>query len=450
MHELRTAILIALTLGVVLGLAACAPREEGPHEEPSATAEARPTRTPRPTPARETREPYEPDCYGAKFEACLTTGVTIDTPGVTAPDCAGTGRRICLVPLGAVRPDLVQHLSEHFLGMGFPLVVVPGLDIPANVADIAYSQADNWKLQEVAVARYLPEGPDWRNVTLIAITPIDIRSKDSPPGSFVFGSRMGATVETWVGVISAFRFDPQTFGEPPDDPLYFERVRKLTLKYIGGDHLGFPESESSDTVMRVFINSLDLLDSLPERLPEGLGPCQQEMPRICLVPVGDVNGEMLGRVAEDAEEIYGIPVDVLRPAELDPQYRNLVGKDYSAERVMQTMWEAYPRLTRREPIPTLVAVTDEEVSFFTALSETNDARVLAIPHGEWPAAVISLNGLDDSTEAILEARLGKLLAQQIGILQLGMERSDAPGSPLPYWIQTAAQVDALPERLPGY
>jgi predicted Zn-dependent protease len=450
MRQSTSVLVGALAFVAVLLLTSCAPRDEAPSAGQRNTSEARPIGTPRPTPARETPPPYEPDCYGSKFEACLTTSITLDTPGVTAPDCSGAGRRICIVPMGALRPDLVQHLSEHFRGLGFPVQVTPGLDISSDLADMRHSQIDNSSLKSLAVDRYLPAAPEWYDLTMVVLTPIDTRTPDSAPGSFVFGSRYGAAVETWVGVISTFRFDPKTFGDPANDALYFERVRKLTLKYIGGDHFGFPETESSDTVMRVFINSLDLLDSLPERLPEGVGPCQQEQARVCLVPVGDVDSALLGRVADDAERHYGIPVDVLRPVELDPQYRNLVGTDYSADRLITTVWEAYPRLTRREPIPTLIAVTEEEVSFIGALKATNDFHVLAVPNYEWPGAVISLHGLDLEGDTTVELRLRKLLAQQIGILHLGFEPSETPGSPVPYWIQTASHVDALPERLPGY
>ena len=252
------------------------------------------------------------------------------------------------------------------------------------------------------------------------------------------------------GVISAFRFSPETFGEPRDDELYFSRVRKMLLKYMGTEYFGYLETDSADSVMRVFINSLDLLDSLPERLPADEPPCRQQAIRICLVPVGNVDAEMLQRVADDAERVYGLFVDVLPGTSLDPQYRNLVGLDYDADRVLQTMWAAYPVLTRAEPAPLLVAVTDEAVSLLAALQATNDPLVLAAPNFGPPAAVISTHGLEDDGQALLELRLRKLLAQEIGVVAMGMELSDQPGSPFPYWIQTAEQVDALPERLPGY
>ncbi len=72
----------------------------------------------------------------------------------------------------------------------------------------------------------------------------------------------------------------------------------------------------------------------------------------------------------------------------------------------------------------------------------------------WPAAVISLKGLEQgsfsATATVLETRLRKLLARQIGLLALGMAPSDVPASLLHLWIQTPEQLDALPERLPGY
>jgi hypothetical protein len=78
----------------------------------------------------------------------------MDTPGVTSPDCAGTERRICLVPMGAVSPELVAHLSSHFRDMGLPFEVVPGIDIDAGIADVQYSQATGRDLLNLMRERY--------------------------------------------------------------------------------------------------------------------------------------------------------------------------------------------------------------------------------------------------------------------------------------------------------
>jgi hypothetical protein len=134
-------------------------------------------------------------------------------------------------------------------------------------------------------------------------------------------------------VISAFRFSPETFGEPRDDDLYFSRVRKMMLKYIGTEHFGYPETESADSVMRVFINSLDLLDSLPERLPH-MSAVPAAGGRIIRAR-GNVDVEMLQRVAVTWARVW-LFVDVLPGAARIrvPQ----PGVDYDAERVLQTMW----------------------------------------------------------------------------------------------------------------
>ena len=81
---------------------------------------------------------------------------------------------------------------------------------------------------------------------IIGITPVDMHFDDNDEVSFTFGAKStkNATGEGDYGLISTFRMNPETFGEPADDELWLSRIRKLVTKYVGFADYDLAEDEN--------------------------------------------------------------------------------------------------------------------------------------------------------------------------------------------------------------
>src|SRR6266545_1249914 len=150
----------------------------------------------------------EPRCTGDEREACLAAQTQIQ------PDddiCEGSQRRVCIAPLGRVDPDLVRHLAGHFRDeYGLSVYVLTPNAVPE---DLPYSLGDQFD----------------------AFTMIEYMGSLFPDAP--------------TAVISTSRMYQETYGEAPDEDLFFSRVRKLFSKYVGYMYYGLPLSDDPHSLM---------------------------------------------------------------------------------------------------------------------------------------------------------------------------------------------------------
>ena len=217
-------------------------------------------------PAEDSGSVYPP-CYGSELPACL--GAQTELQAIARDSCEGSGRRVCLVPLGQVSPELIEHFVDHYAEQyGIPASVLAPVAIPRELVDPLREQVDGVTLIDYAGSLFPEEYVD-SDVVLIALTPVDLYDRTST-WRFIFGTK--GTYTDPKAVVSTFRMNPQTFGEPRNDELLFSRARKLVTKYIGLLYYGLPLSDDPRSPLYDSILSLGDLDRMEEPLPVPDGP----------------------------------------------------------------------------------------------------------------------------------------------------------------------------------
>ena len=218
----------------------------------------------RPADARPYRDLVYPTapCTGPQFAACLEPQTALQQ--TSSASCLGAGRRICLVPLGQVPPELVSHLVEHYRDeYGLAVTVLTPSSVPAELADPLREQVDAATLIEY-IGSLFPDAYADRQAVLIGITAADLYDRTSH-FRYLFGLK--GTFEDPKAVVSFFRMTPEFYGETPDQELFFARSRKLLSKYVGLLYYDLPPSEDPESPMFDSILGPDDLDRMEEPLP---------------------------------------------------------------------------------------------------------------------------------------------------------------------------------------
>jgi predicted Zn-dependent protease len=210
---------------------------------------------------RNLEPPYAP-CTGWDLDECLDAQTELND--IAKPTCDGPGRRICLVPMGRVDPDLVRQLVEYYQAQyGLNVTVLTPLDVPEKYVDDERRQvAANTLLSHFGM--YNREAWDDPEAVLIGVTPLDVYEPERLDWDYVFSIK--ATFEEPVAVISSFRMRPESWGLAPDPDLTLVRVRKMLTKYIGILYYGLPENDHPGSPMFRRIYSLPALDGMTEPL----------------------------------------------------------------------------------------------------------------------------------------------------------------------------------------
>jgi predicted Zn-dependent protease len=206
----------------------------------------------------------EPLCPGSgpQVSPCLNahTGLQV----IARDSCDGSGKRVCIAPLGDVSPALVQHLVGYYQDTyGLSVVVLRPAAIPRQMVDPLRQQVDAATLIEY-MGSLSPEAYADPNVVFIGLTSADLYDKSSH-FRYVFGLK--GTPTDPKAVVSTSRMDPKTYGLPADDALLFSRARKLVTKYIGLLFYGLEPSADPRSPLYDDILAPGDLDDMGEPLP---------------------------------------------------------------------------------------------------------------------------------------------------------------------------------------
>ncbi len=203
-------------------------------------------------------------CNGPDAERCQEPQQELQSSAQDS--CQGEGRRLCLVPLGQVSPDLIQHLVDHYREQyGRSVAVLRPLGVPDSVIDPDRDQVGGIALTAFMHGAF-PDASADPDAVLIGVTPLDMYYEDAD-WRFSFGVR--GSFDDPEGVVSTFRMNPETFGEEPDDDLLFSRARTMVSKYVGLLFYGLEPSPDPESPMFDSILSLGDLDRMGEPLPVG-------------------------------------------------------------------------------------------------------------------------------------------------------------------------------------
>ena len=207
-----------------------------------------------------------PPCTGPEREGCLEAQTELAP--VAQASCAGSGRRVCFVPLGQVDPELVRNLVQYYRDeYGLEIGVLTPSAVPAGMTNPDREQIDGESLSEYA-GRLFPADFANPNVALIGLTPLDLYAEDRN-WYFQLGNA------TWApqahAVVSTYRMHLGTLYLVEDERV-LSRTRKLVTKYLGLMFYDLPLSDDPTSPMFDNILGVSDLDRMGEVLPVPAGP----------------------------------------------------------------------------------------------------------------------------------------------------------------------------------
>jgi len=167
------------------------------------------------------------------------------------------GGAVYFAPMGGFPASVLERLeSEVEKTWGLEATVVDEVDIERSAIPAGNSQLDAFDLvSQVRRAYILPS----ERAAVLGFLTQDVRAYAS--GDFW---NFGAVDPRGYAVISTARMDPLSFGQPPDQDLLMERLRKMTARYIGLTYFQLPYSGDPRSVLFQDIRSLPDLDRLTE------------------------------------------------------------------------------------------------------------------------------------------------------------------------------------------
>ena len=438
--------LIPALVLVVLLLGGCSdnirhvdePTGASPESTTSSAAVASPTAVSSP---RLTRPP-DPLCYGTNLAPCLE--VAPGTQSLATEDtCAGTGRRICIAPVGSIDPSLISYLVQDAHDrLGLTINVLPPLAVPTDLVDSSRGQVKAVALERLVKQAYPGEG----YATVIGITSVDFYPEDSPDLPFYFGSRWGHGNDRWRGIISMARMDPVFFGDPADPALLKDRLRKMFASYVAKLYYGYSDSSSFAYATYGPITGLIALDRMSDALPPDPAPCWGESARVCLVPVNGASIVRLRDVAASFQSEYGIRVDVLDSYSTNNGI-NVLDNTYDAGVLRDELVPAYARLGS-DPNVRLIGVTPD-LLFSPALLPTGGAAFKAsdtyiVSEAGPTSGIVSMKAPGGTL--LTDDELRKAIDQQIALLYFHLPVDPAAGAPLHSPVRSLADIDAMPPK----
>ncbi|HEX6030361.1 MAG TPA: hypothetical protein VFY90_02945, partial [Tepidiformaceae bacterium] len=301
------------------------------------------------------------ECYGDRLDDCLQPNPEVDATAAHPTTCQGDDARVCLVPMGNVRADVVRAIVDfHRDTAAIDVVVLPSLPLQEGWLDRETSQVDATSLYEGMQAAY-GVGDDSAS-TFIALTPVDIKPRDGGY-PWMFGQRYGkGVVGNKHGVFSYFRManvEPYD-GEPLSDELLHLRAAKYAGRYTA---LLYLQYSAGDDI--AYLNYGDMygfsdLDSMGTRWPEGASPCMGNEPVICIIPDGEYDDEAfyedLKAAVSQLGQDLGMRVEIRRygghyyPTE-----------DSWSEEFRNDLYTTFGGLIARRNV-TVIGVTDDELA----------------------------------------------------------------------------------------
>jgi predicted Zn-dependent protease len=181
----------------------------------------------------------------------------------------------------------------------------------------------------------------------------------------------------------------------------------------------------------------------------GDASCEGGGERICLVPLGNVSGDLVGHLVDHYDDEYGLKVRILDnksiPTKLADPDREQVGGIALMEFIGSLFPEAYAN-----PDAILVGLTPVDMYF-----EQRDWRfAFWVSNEQINKGVVSFKRMDpetfgmDPNEDLLYTRVRKVVTHLIGTLYYGLPGSDDPRSVMYNNVLSLDDLDLMGEKLP--
>lgn len=384
-------------------------------------------------------DPFEgAECYGDGLAECLEPNPEVDAMAVDPALCQGAEARLCLVPVGWVRLDVVQAIVDfHRETKGIEVLVLPGVPLTLNQVDLRASQVTTRLLWELLQDRYGVSS--YTPSTFIAVTAIDARSEEF---GWLFGARWGGgPFGHNHGVFSYFRMAvvPPYDGSPLDDALLHQRVAKYAARYTALLYLDYPIEEDINYLNYYEMYGFSDLDAMQANWPTGPAPCLGDA--VCVILDGSLadpafEGDMAAAVKRLESEI-GVRIDFQVPP-LGTYYMPTLDS-WSEEFGDDLRATVAGRLVR--PGPTIIGVTDNAFANAPTVTDHVDRA--------WPDEDLGvISGYDSGRPGTPEhqERLYRLLYRVVAQAHYGVPLDDDPASLMYRDVQRPKELDG--KRLP--
>ena len=381
------------------------------------------------------------DCYADRVADCLEANTGLDSGAADATLCQGAEARVCLVPVGNVRADIVDAVLEfHRETKGIEILVLPSIPMTADWVS-ADSQVTEERLYKAMQDRY--GVGDETPSTFIAITPIDIAPEDGRYG-WMFGARFGEGFQGLNhGVFSYFRMvnvEPYD-GRPITDALIHDRASKYVGRYVALLHLDYPMVDDIEFLNYSEMGGFSVLDTIGTTWPTGPKACEGDEAIVCIVPDGiydDFAEEFTADVRAAAERLteeLGLRVEVRNAS--TTYFPTL---DSWSEEFHNDLTTTLGKIVH-SPNITVIGITDDPLSQASSVPQHLDRA--------WPSerlAIVSSDGAGATGSGRTQERIYRLLYRAVAQAHFGVPLDDDPTSLMFRGITAPADLDG--KRLP--
>jgi hypothetical protein len=257
----------AVVFIAILAFVFLVPKDREARQESRARAEETRTATPPVATSGTPLAGYQPPC--TEWNSCRDPAADVLRAYPDSRACDLPGKRVCLLPIGGIPKDLVDHLVAYYRERyQLELHVMQPTGLGLSFSEGHPGQLGTQAIRDL-MHRMYPELSRDPEVVFIGLTTVDVFPPWTPRFKWVFGQVFG-TVDTGAqnsAVLSIFRMDPISYGYVRNDDLRNTRVRKMMNKYIATMYYGVPTTGNPSSVTYDNIGGLGDLDLMSERIP---------------------------------------------------------------------------------------------------------------------------------------------------------------------------------------
>lgn len=223
-----------------------------------------------------------PPCLSPTAIECRQIDELVARTYSDANACGKPERIVCIVPVGAVSPEMLVAITTRLAGeTQIPVAVAPPLALTEAYFNQRRGQYDGEAITKLAAETYADIIQETGGL-LLALTPVDIYLPSVERWRYAFGVHEHYRGSLNTGVVSTLRMALVDFYRPvklplggdldilvwPSDRKVESRAYKMVLKYVGLGYLGLPLSGDPQSVMYNNILSVADLDRMNAELPD--------------------------------------------------------------------------------------------------------------------------------------------------------------------------------------
>jgi len=190
------------------------------------------------------------------------------------------------------------------------------------------------------------------------------------------------------------------------------------------------------------------LQAQVELAPIAQSSCEGVGRRVCLVPLGQTDPDLVQELVDYYREVYGLDIGVLTPTAIPAEMLDPERRQIASESLADSLATSFPD-DYYDPDVVLIGLTPLDL-----YTKGRDWR-FAFGHAEWGAesrAVVSTYRMHVGTFGLVDhervvERTRKMMTKYLGLMYYGLPLSDEPTSPLFNRILSVYDLDRMEEPL---